>query len=340
MKIYPPRLFPTKGLIVVLLLTALWPALPAKADTLEVQTATLAQNIWRNPHDLQAVRALLVGQWRIIAAAGFMQDRPPQNDSLFRSFQELPNDFLGKIISFYPDRFDLALLPGIKVGTVCRGVSYEVKKRIYDEYEAPDNGYLGGSLETYSPEIRGDVVLRTWQGRKALSNADKHALQTFNDRGWINVTIETQCTEPGRKPDSSSIGFEISKGGMLSHYLVDGIFLLKKISDQPAAPGPGSLPKVGQGTGTIQTQKPAAACAQARSSTEKTICDQSTLKKLDTEMAAAYHHALTATAPNTPARKSLIDNQRRWLQTRDACQADVACIKKAYQERIQVLKGS
>lgn len=340
MKSYPPGLFPTKGLIVALLLTALWPALPVKAGTLEVQTAALARKIWKNPRDLQAVRALLVGQWRIIAAVGFMQDRPPApNSQLFtQGVQDLPKHFLDKTVSFYPDRFDLSQQPGLKIGTVCHGVSYKVIKQTYGEYEVPDKAFVQTSLSVYEGAIRLNDSVRTWQGHKTLSDVDKHALLPFDERGWIRIRIQTRCAEPGQKPDNSWEDYEISKGGMLSNYLVDGIFLLKKISDQPAAPGPGSLPKVGQGTGTIQTQKPAAACAQARSSTEKVICDQSTLKKLDTEMAAAYHHA--ATAPNTPARKSLIDRQHRWLQTRDACQADVACIKKAYRERIQVLKGS
>lgn len=84
----------------------------------------------------------------------------------------------------------------------------------------------------------------------------------------------------------------------------------------------------------------AAACSQATTPTEGAICADPDLKKLDTEMADAYHRTFTANQPNTPARKFLIDSQRRWLQTRDACQADVACIKKAYQKRIQVLKGS
>ncbi|MGC8505067.1 MAG: hypothetical protein ACP5MM_09800, partial [Acidithiobacillus sp.] len=159
---------------------------------------------------------------------------------------------------FYPDRFDLSQQPGLKIGTVCHGVSYKVIKQTYGEYEVPDKAFVQTSLSVYEGAIRLNDSVRTWQGHKTLSDVDKHALLPFDERGWIRVRIQTRCVEPGQKPDNSWEDYEISKGGMLSNYLVDGIFLLKKISDQPAAPGPGSLPKLGQGTGTIQTQKPAA----------------------------------------------------------------------------------
>ncbi|MHB1644856.1 MAG: lysozyme inhibitor LprI family protein [Acidithiobacillus sp.] len=84
----------------------------------------------------------------------------------------------------------------------------------------------------------------------------------------------------------------------------------------------------------------AAACPQSATPTERALCTTPTLKKLDTEMADAYHHAFTATAPNSPARKALIEAQRQWLKTRDACGADAVCIEKAYRARIQALKAS
>ncbi|MHB8248168.1 MAG: lysozyme inhibitor LprI family protein [Acidithiobacillus sp.] len=78
-------------------------------------------------------------------------------------------------------------------------------------------------------------------------------------------------------------------------------------------------------------------CQQSATPTEKALCVTPTLKKLDTEMADAYHHAFTATAPNTPARKALIDSQRQWLKTRDACGENSTCLEKSYQGRISAL---
>ena len=101
------------------------------------------------------------------------------------------------------------------------------------------------------------------------------------------------------------------------------------------------LGKSTEKTGSVPTKKTSeAVCSQARTPAERAICGNPTLKKLDTEMADAYHRVFANTQPNSPARKALIDAQRQWLKTRDACQADVACIKKAYRERIQALKGS
>ncbi|MHB1707726.1 MAG: lysozyme inhibitor LprI family protein [Acidithiobacillus sp.] len=101
------------------------------------------------------------------------------------------------------------------------------------------------------------------------------------------------------------------------------------------------LGKSTEKAGSVSAKKTAAAtCTQARTPTEGAICGNPALQKLDTEMAVAYHRAFQNTQPNTPARKALIEAQRQWLKTRDACEADAACIEKAYQTRIQALKAS
>ncbi|MHB1707699.1 MAG: lysozyme inhibitor LprI family protein [Acidithiobacillus sp.] len=92
--------------------------------------------------------------------------------------------------------------------------------------------------------------------------------------------------------------------------------------------------------GFSKRKKVEAACGQARTLTEGAICGNPAFKKLDTEMADAYHRVFANTQPNTPARKALIEAQRQWLKTRDACGADAVCIEKAYRARIQALKAS
>lgn len=98
----------------------------------------------------------------------------------------------------------------------------------------------------------------------------------------------------------------------------------------------GSSKKTAGGSSNRKTAE--AACSKAATPTEGAICANPDLKKLDTEMAAAYHQAFAATQAGTPARKALIDSQRQWLKARDACQADASCLEGAYRERVQALR--
>lgn len=74
-------------------------------------------------------------------------------------------------------------------------------------------------------------------------------------------------------------------------------------------------------------------CAKAATAVEKTICGDAELSKLDEDLAGAYTDALDRAA-EPDAVKTV---QRTWLRnTRDAC-ADAACLKAAYQARIEEL---
>lgn len=82
---------------------------------------------------------------------------------------------------------------------------------------------------------------------------------------------------------------------------------------------------------------PAAQCSRAATPTEGAICANQKLRALDTELAEAYHHALTATKKDSNERQILIAEQRHWLTMRDACKADVGCLVAAYRERLAQL---
>ncbi|WP_334035273.1 lysozyme inhibitor LprI family protein [Burkholderia cepacia] len=76
-------------------------------------------------------------------------------------------------------------------------------------------------------------------------------------------------------------------------------------------------------------------CAKAASSTEKTICADAALSKLDGDLAAAWKQAL-AKGGDTAALKAA---QLKWLKQRDRCGADELCLGDRYRERLASLNG-
>lgn len=74
-------------------------------------------------------------------------------------------------------------------------------------------------------------------------------------------------------------------------------------------------------------------CAKARTPTEKLICGDPTLSRLDEQLDDAYRSAQR----RVESRTALRDAQRKWLSTRrDVC-TDVACLRAAYLARIEAL---
>ncbi|VWC84727.1 PF07007 family protein [Burkholderia lata] len=76
-------------------------------------------------------------------------------------------------------------------------------------------------------------------------------------------------------------------------------------------------------------------CAKAASPTEKAICADATLSKLDGDLAAAWKQAL-AKGGDTAALKAA---QLKWLKQRDQCGADAPCLGDRYRERLASLNG-
>jgi uncharacterized protein len=78
-------------------------------------------------------------------------------------------------------------------------------------------------------------------------------------------------------------------------------------------------------------------CAKAEAADEKAVCADRQLNDEDVEMAVLY----TQLKPllGMGARGDMEDEQAAWLKRRAACETDRACLGKAYQERIQQLRG-
>jgi uncharacterized protein len=68
---------------------------------------------------------------------------------------------------------------------------------------------------------------------------------------------------------------------------------------------------------------------------EKAICDNRSLNDADVKMVTTFD--LLSGLLAMGARGALKDEQSAWLKKRQACEADTACLKTAYEERIKQL---
>ena len=79
-------------------------------------------------------------------------------------------------------------------------------------------------------------------------------------------------------------------------------------------------------------------CAKAKSASEKTVCKDYGLGQLEARMATLYAVATSLVAMGQ--RGDMQGAQRDFLQERDNCGADAACIRKKYDARIADLQGT
>ncbi|MFZ3357577.1 MAG: lysozyme inhibitor LprI family protein [Xanthobacteraceae bacterium] len=73
-------------------------------------------------------------------------------------------------------------------------------------------------------------------------------------------------------------------------------------------------------------------CAKAKSGAEIAICRTYSLGQAEARMATLYGVATSLVAMGQ--RGDLGDTQQRWLKRRAACGRNIACLTKAYDERI------
>ncbi len=74
-------------------------------------------------------------------------------------------------------------------------------------------------------------------------------------------------------------------------------------------------------------------CAKAASVTEKAICSDSKLSKLDGDLAVAWNTALDLAIDSAPMKSS----QLQWLKRRNSCGGNTACLTASYDERLAAL---
>ncbi len=78
-------------------------------------------------------------------------------------------------------------------------------------------------------------------------------------------------------------------------------------------------------------------CKKASSPVEHTICDSYSLGQSEARMATLF--GVTTSLVAMGQRGNIQDDQRKWLQSRDACGKSVPCLNKAYEQRIHELES-
>ncbi len=77
-------------------------------------------------------------------------------------------------------------------------------------------------------------------------------------------------------------------------------------------------------------------CTKADKASEKAVCSNAELGRLDTQLAALYAKAQKSYDPGE--LPDLKKDQRAWMQERDRCGGDSACLKDRYERRIARLQ--
>jgi len=78
-------------------------------------------------------------------------------------------------------------------------------------------------------------------------------------------------------------------------------------------------------------------CSKAKSPAERTICDDYNLGQSEARMATLFTIATSLVAMGQ--RGNIQDDQRQWLQSRDACGKNLACLRASYAQRIKELEN-
>lgn len=91
----------------------------------------------------------------------------------------------------------------------------------------------------------------------------------------------------------------------------------------------------------VAAERPSFDCSKAASASEKAICANARLRRLDRGIAGAYR----ALRSDPDLQETLTKEQDDFLQKRDACGADVACLAREMESRraalaLEPLKGS
>ncbi len=82
-------------------------------------------------------------------------------------------------------------------------------------------------------------------------------------------------------------------------------------------------------------------CSRVSSFNEQTICGDKKLLLLDRDLTVVYNKFMKVfsdTGHYTHLVTETRATQKKWLQRRNACGADAACVKAAYEERLEVLQ--
>src|SRR5260370_12008934 len=116
--------------------------------------------------------------------------------------------------------------------------------------------------------------------------------------------------------------------GRLSFALISGLFLaltvLPYLHAQAAASAPAAAPR----------QQPSFDCRKATSASEKTICANAALSRLDFQLGRAWERLLLAFDIDPVQQPQMRQDQRTWIARRQECGEDANCIGKLYRDRL------
>jgi uncharacterized protein len=87
---------------------------------------------------------------------------------------------------------------------------------------------------------------------------------------------------------------------------------------------------------SLSSQAASFDCAKAASVTEKTICADGALSKLDSDLSIAWKNALDVSVDPT----ALNSTQSQWLKLRNSCGGDSQCLSARYNARLTALAGA
>jgi uncharacterized protein len=76
-------------------------------------------------------------------------------------------------------------------------------------------------------------------------------------------------------------------------------------------------------------------CAKAKSASEIAVCKSYALGQDEARMATLYGIVISLVAMGQ--KGDIVDSQRRWVATREACASDAECLFRAYRTRIEEL---
>ncbi len=88
-----------------------------------------------------------------------------------------------------------------------------------------------------------------------------------------------------------------------------------------------------------QREQPSFDCRKAASLSEKTICADAALARLDSQMGRTWKRLLDNFDTEVAQQTLMKQDQRAWMAGRDQC-ADADCIRKMYRDRLSALDGT
>jgi len=191
----------------------------------------IVQKIVNNPKDTAAIRALVAGEWRVIATYGFGV-----------LAKDAPEEVLGKTGRIVLDGKDPKVLmfeygtdgctPAKAAADIIRWLPLEIPPTGYNQIGWSQTGGYLTEDDTALEELKSGR-LKTWNG-KPLSAERLKALEPIfspdfsesrKDSQWLLIGFANRCE--GKR--DTAFFLEPTRGGMLIQYYVDGFLIYQRI---------------------------------------------------------------------------------------------------------------